>query len=102
MLTREALDKSSQLGEQLRDGMRIIFESKSPPAGFVQGFGGLVGFGFNGPEAEIIREAFFYSMAKNRIYVGPRGFIALNILHEREHVERALDAVRCFVKDAFP
>lgn len=101
LLTREALNKANHLGDKLRVGLKTIFESKDPPVGFVRGFGSVVGFGFNGPDAEVLREAFFYYMVKERIYIGPRGFIALNILHEREHIERALDAVRCFVEDAF-
>lgn len=35
LLTREALDKANGLGNTLRDGMKQIFESKSPPVGFV-------------------------------------------------------------------
>ncbi|KAK5062926.1 hypothetical protein LTR84_005002 [Exophiala bonariae] len=101
LLTREALDKANTLGDKLRDGMRMIFEAKSPPVGFVRGFGSVVGYGFHGPDAEILREAFFYHMVKKRIYIGSRGFIALNILHDGKHVDRALDAVRCFVEEAF-
>ena len=101
LLTREALDKASSLGDKLRDGMKQIFESKSPTVGFVRGFGSIVGFGFNGPDADEVREAFFYYMAKKRVYIGPRGFMALNILHEEKHIEIALDAIRSFVKDAF-
>ena len=101
LLTRGALDKASNLGNKLRDGMKQIFESKNPPIGFVRGFGSVVGFGFNGPDAAEVREAFFYYMAKKRVYIGPRGFMALNILHEGKHIEIALDAMRSFVEEAF-
>lgn len=101
LLTREALDNATGLGNTLRDGMKQIFESKSPSIGFVRGFGSVVRFGFNGPDADEVREVLFYYMAKKRVYVGPRGFMALNILHEEKHIETALDAIRSFVEEAF-
>ena len=101
LLTREALERANQLGDQLREKIRLLFGSYTECPGSTRGFGSMVGFGFTGPNADLIREAFFCYMAKSRIYTGPRGFMALNILHDGSHVERVAQAVKSFCEELF-
>lgn len=101
LLTREALDRASNMGEQLRQRMRQTFESYPDSYGHATGFGSVVGYGFTGPHADLIRESFFYYMAKKRIYTGIRGFMALNILHEESHIDRVSQAVESFCEELY-
>ncbi|KAF9881655.1 aminotransferase class-III [Colletotrichum karsti] len=96
LLTREALDKNNRLGDKLRDGLRGLFAGKDELIVTFTGFGSVIGVHFNGPSADNLRDLFFFYLLSRRIYVGRRGFLALNITHEEEHVNRVLEAVKTF------
>lgn len=101
LLTRAALTRTGRLGDMLRDGIQKIFEGKNPSPGVVRGFSSVVGIGFHGPNAEKIRDALFFYLVKRRIYIGRRGFMALNILHQEAHVKQTLQAVQDFCDEVF-
>lgn len=96
LLSREALEKNNNLGNKLRDGLAAIFSSKDASIVTLSGFGSVIGLHFNGPSAEKLRDLFFFYMLHNRIYVGRRGFLALNLTHKEEHVNRVLEVVNEF------
>ena len=96
LMTREALERANGLGNKLREGMGAIFTEKSPGLVRMTGYGSAVGIAFLGEDADVLRRLFFFYLLAERIYVGPRGFIAVSIVHAEEHVERALQAVRDF------
>lgn len=96
LLTREALERTNALGDKLRGGIAEIFSHKAPGLVAMAGTGSAVGIAFQGEDAEKLRKLFYFYLLRKRIYIGARGFIALNITHEEEHVERALQAVRVF------
>ncbi|KAF6807941.1 aminotransferase class-iii [Colletotrichum sojae] len=92
LLSREALEENNRIGDVLRDGLREAFGSVCT----LSGFGSVVGVHFNGPEADGLRDVFFFYLLSRRIYVGRRGFLALNLTHGEEHVKRVLEVVRDF------
>ena len=99
LLTREALERTNALGDKLRAGIAEIFAGKSPGLVAMAGLGSTVGIKFQGEEAETLRRLFYFYLLGKRVYIGARGFIALNITHGEEHVERALQAVREFCEE---
>ncbi|KAI8244847.1 hypothetical protein K4K55_004098 [Colletotrichum sp. SAR 10_96] len=96
LLSREALDKNNGLGNKLKDGLGALFKAKDESILTLSGFGSVIGVHFNGPSADNLRDLFFFYMLSKRIYVGRRGFLALNITHEEEHVNRVLAAAKDF------
>ncbi|OBT82047.1 hypothetical protein VE02_09502 [Pseudogymnoascus sp. 03VT05] len=96
LLTREAIEKTNELGDALREGIRKLFDTKHPGLLVARGWGNVVGIYFNGPDAATLREALYFYMLNNNIYMGPRGFIAFNITHEPEHVDIMLAALEKF------
>ena len=100
ILTKERIEKVNDLGDTLKNGINQILHTTDSDRGLSlihsTGFGSVIGLHFLGPLADDIKEAFFFHMLSRGIYVGQRGFISLNIMHEQEHVDRVLEAVREF------
>ena len=57
----------------------------------------MVGIHYHGPNPDVLRESFFFHMLSRGIYIGKRGFLALNIKHEEKHVQLAVEAVESFM-----
>lgn len=96
LMTREALERVNSLGDKLRTGIADIFDKKRPGLVAMAGYGSAVGIAFLGQSADKLKRLFYFYLICKRIYVGPRGFIALNLTHNEEHVERALLVVQEF------
>ncbi|KAL0944528.1 aminotransferase class-iii [Colletotrichum truncatum] len=96
LLSGSALEKNNSLGDRLRDGLRTVFAAKDESIVTLTGLGSVIGVHFNGSSADHLRDCFFFYLISKRIYVGRRGFIALNITHEEEHVNRLLEVAREF------
>lgn len=102
LLSRENIAKANALGEQLREGLDHILNASRPDTAIVRGFGSLVGVHFLGPDSDALRNAFYFFLLTQKIYVGHRGFLCLNIVHEKRHIDVVLKAARAFSKAAFP
>ncbi|KAK1970970.1 aminotransferase class-III [Colletotrichum sublineola] len=96
LLSREALERNNELGDKLRSDMAATFASKDASIVTLTGFGSAIGVHFNGPLADKLQDLFFFYLLEKRIYVGRRGFLALNLTHGEEHTTRVLEAVREF------
>lgn len=99
LLSREALDRTNKLGDALREGLHAILGSGDSDVAVSVGFGSVVGLKFKGPEGDNWRDIFYFYMLNNHIYIGHRGFFALNITHTQEHVDRVLEVARNFCRD---
>ena len=97
--SREALDRTNKLSDALRDGLRDIFGSRDSDLAILAGFGSVVGVKFKGPEGDKWRDVFYFYLLNNRIYIGHRGFFALNLTHTQENVDRVLEVVGSFCRD---
>ncbi|KAL2071016.1 hypothetical protein VTL71DRAFT_14042 [Oculimacula yallundae] len=102
LLSPEALDRTSALGDQLRTRIGEIFESASPGLVKMYGWGSVVGVRFQGPQADKLRELYYFFLLSQRIYSGFRGFLALNITHSQEHVDQLISAVELFCSEVLP
>ncbi|TEA17345.1 Beta-phenylalanine transaminase [Colletotrichum sidae] len=101
LLTREALESNNANGDRLRKGLGEIFSAKDAAIVTLTGFGSVTGVHFNGPNANDLRDLFFFYLLSKRVYVGRRGFLALNLTHGEEHVDNLLEVVRGFCEEVF-
>ena len=60
------------------------------------GYGSLVGLHVLQGDAPELKAALYFYMLSRGVYMGSRGFMALNFEHRREHVERVVALVRAF------
>lgn len=104
VLTPGVLDGMNALGDDLRTGISRLLEATNGRV-TITGVGSLMSFHFGGKdgsaaeEAEMARELFFfYMMVEEGVYLANRGFMALSIVHETQHVTRLLQAVERFVE----
>ncbi|OHW91972.1 aminotransferase class-III [Colletotrichum incanum] len=96
LLSREALERNNELGNKLRSDLAATFASKDASVVTLTGFGSVIGVHFNGSFADKLLDLFFFYLLDKRIYVGRRGFLAVNLTHNEEHVSLVVDAVKKF------
>ncbi|KAL4971424.1 pyridoxal phosphate-dependent transferase [Aspergillus desertorum] len=101
LLSHANIERANALGQQLREGLDAVLNAAGVERAVVRGFGSLVGVHFLGPESAALRDAFYFYLLERGIYIGHRGFLCLNIMHEERHVQRVLDAAEEFSKIAF-
>ncbi|KAI1390868.1 aminotransferase class-III [Hypoxylon trugodes] len=97
-MTREALERTNRYGEAIRTGLREIFAKSSAEATIV-GFGNVIGIRLLGPDGSNLGRLFYFYLLSKRIYIGSRGFLALNLLHDQEHVNRVLSTTQEFADE---
>lgn len=98
LVSEEAIARTNFLGDKLRDHINRCGRLASPPLIWATGIGSMVGIHFAEPLKPRLMEAFFFFMLNEGIYIGKRGFFALNIMHKEEHIERASQGIRRFVE----
>lgn len=52
-----------------------------------------------GDEQEKLRDCVFFYMLDQGIYMGKRGFISINVVHEEHHIDMVIEAFRRFLKE---
>jgi glutamate-1-semialdehyde 2,1-aminomutase len=92
ILTEDAITKANSLGDLLRDSLRSLARKERLHDITFTGMGSMVGLHFSGQHADKIRRCVFLGLLEKRVYVGQRGFIALNVCHEKAHIEIVLQA----------
>ncbi|KAF4960048.1 hypothetical protein FSARC_10579 [Fusarium sarcochroum] len=97
ILTQSKIEKANHLGDRMRDGINA-YNSEYLQA---SGFGSVVGIQFLGESGTRLRDAFFFYMLKQGIYVGKRGFLSVNLAHQAEHASQFLDAFAGFMAEVF-
>ncbi|GKT47357.1 beta-phenylalanine transaminase [Colletotrichum spaethianum] len=96
LLSKEAIERNNELGDKLRNDLAAAFASRNASIVTLTGFGSVIGVHFNGALADKLRDLFFFYLLDKRIYVGRRGFLALNLTHGEDHISRVLDTVKEF------
>lgn len=100
LLSHENIERANHLGSRLREGMDTILNGSKQGTARVTGLGSVAGVAFKGPDAAALQSAFYFFLLTRKIYMGHRGFLALNIMHEESHIQELLDAVREFAQEA--
>ncbi|OQU96353.1 hypothetical protein CLAIMM_02448 [Cladophialophora immunda] len=101
LLTPENIERTNALGEKMQSELARVLDMEGPDTAIVRGFGSTVGVYFNGPRSEVLGRAWYYFLLARRIHAGPRGFFALNIMHQEQHVQQVLDAAADFKREVF-
>jgi glutamate-1-semialdehyde 2,1-aminomutase len=92
LLTEDAIAKANSLGDRLRDSLRSMARRERLHEMTFTGMGSMVGLHFSGLNADKIRRFVFLGLLEKNVYVGQRGFIALNVCHEDGHIDTVLQA----------
>jgi len=99
LVTKDEIERINELGNLLRDNGNDI--AKDYPLSLT-GIGSAVGFHFAGENKDALRDTFYFFLLQKGMMIGRRGFVSLNLVHERCHIERLLDAMREFVEVFLP
>lgn len=100
LVTEEAIDKINGLGNRARQGINEIVKGTSLEGVLVAtGMGSCIGIHFSGTDANELRNAFYYHHLQRGLWLGQRGFLALNFAHVEADVNKVLDAVKEFVDE---
>ncbi|KAJ1715670.1 acetylornithine aminotransferase [Aspergillus flavus] len=98
LVTEQSLAELNKLGDDLRaTGNSIVQQAGLKDIVFV-GYGSTVGMGFLGDRGQVLREVFYFTLVKQGILMGRRGFLCLNLAHTKEHIDRFLDVVKLFAE----
>jgi glutamate-1-semialdehyde 2,1-aminomutase len=85
------------LGDLLRErGNEVAREAGLPMR--LTGIGSMVGFQFSGEQSAVLKDASYFFLLGKGMMIGRRGFVSLNLVHERGHIEKLLDGIREFVR----
>ena len=96
LVTEQSLAELNKLGDDLRaTGNSIAQQAGLKDIVFV-GYGSTVGMGFLGDRGPALREVFYFTLVKQGILMGRRGFLCLNLAHTKEHIDRFLDVLKVF------
>ncbi|KAJ4314801.1 hypothetical protein N0V84_008687 [Fusarium piperis] len=99
ILTPEKIQAANALGDKLRDGINLISGRQRLQLLTASGFGSCVGVHFHGPAETILKDAFFFYLLDNGVYIGKRGFLSINITHDEGHIDRVLAVIEAFHKE---
>ncbi|KEQ79832.1 aminotransferase class-III [Aureobasidium pullulans EXF-150] len=103
LLTEDKIAKANALGDKLRDGINEMAKKCVPEDDVAlmkaTGFGSQVGLHYVGDEQEKLRDCVFFFMLDQGIYMGKRGFISINLVHEEHHIDMVIEAFRRFFKE---
>ena len=97
ILTPEVIVRMNNLGDRLRGGLVAVLATYRVHKLSITGFGSLIGLHFTGEGAADLLSCLFYTMLQSRIYIGRRGFVCLNIIHDETHVSEFLAALEVFI-----
>ncbi|TIA05760.1 aminotransferase class-III [Aureobasidium pullulans] len=102
-LTEDKIAKANALGDKLRDGINEMAKTYVPedalPLTRATGFGSQVGLHYVGDGQEKLRDCVFFYMLDQAIYMGKRGFISINLVHEEHHIDLVIEAFRGFFEE---
>ena len=102
MLTKSTLERLNQMGDSLREQIvhtirTISGKGSHHPNVTATGVGSVLSISFQGPHKEDLQALLYHHMLENGIYMATRGYVALNIEINEEHIARFVDAVREFL-----
>ena len=85
---------SAPLPEDIHD----LPKCQQPPEMFITGVGSIMTIHFTGPSRDVWQSLFYHHMLSSKIYVAQRGFIALSIEIDQQHIDHFVSALEKFVE----
>lgn len=99
IITREAIDRTNALGDRARRGIAAAVSESGKPVKIIPlGMGSCVGIYFADAFGDVLRDVAFFHLLKSGIWMGRRGFLALNFAHTEEHIDAFVSAFREFLE----
>ncbi|KAL3458326.1 putative acetylornithine aminotransferase [Aspergillus heterothallicus] len=94
LITKERIYCLNALGDKAREGIETIIANAGKRGEVVSlGIGSCVGIYFPGKNGDILRELCFFHLLSKGLWIGRRGFLALNFAHDEADIDRFL---KCF------
>jgi glutamate-1-semialdehyde 2,1-aminomutase len=98
IVTKESIDRLNALGDRARQGIAAMVEDAGKPRVVIPlGVGSCVGLYFPGDDGDLLRELCFFHLLSRGLWIGRRGFLALNFAHDEADIERFLNVFREFL-----
>ncbi|EEU34642.1 uncharacterized protein NECHADRAFT_34859 [Fusarium vanettenii 77-13-4] len=98
LVTKEAIDRINALGDKCREGVRaIVKEAGKTDEIIVLGVGSCIGIHFRGQSGDLLRELCFFHLLSKDVWIGRRGFLALNFAHDDDNVTKFLQDFKEFL-----
>ncbi|KFA70649.1 hypothetical protein S40285_08405 [Stachybotrys chlorohalonatus IBT 40285] len=101
LMTQEKIEKANVLGSKLRFGINAYMQGREHEVIYAIGHGSMTGIHFEGPQSALLKDALWFFMIGKGIYIGKRGFTAVNFVHEQEHIDRFHEAFKEFINTIF-
>ncbi|KAF9882274.1 glutamate-1-semialdehyde 2, 1-aminomutase [Colletotrichum karsti] len=99
LVTESAIKRINKLGDRVRDGVNAAVQASGKDVKIIGlGVGSCVGLYFPGPEGDSLREVLFFHLLEDGVWIGRRGFLALNFAHTDEDVDQFLDGFKTFLE----
>ncbi|KAE8358637.1 putative acetylornithine aminotransferase [Aspergillus caelatus] len=98
IVTKGRIDQLNTLGDKVREGITTIVSDIGKPGQVVAlGFGSCVGIYFPGETGDLLRELCFFYLLSQGLWIGRRGFLALNFAHDEADIDRFLETFKEFL-----
>ena len=97
--SNEQLSQNGHRQEDRLPASKSLAHSLKAPTMFVTGVGSMMAIHFSGQDKAMLQGLFYHHMLRKGIYIAQRGFIALSIEINDEHVDRFVESLREFCKD---
>ncbi|KAL5592994.1 hypothetical protein FOBRF1_012096 [Fusarium oxysporum] len=97
IVTKEAIERINGLGDKVRQGIAAASTETGNTNIIPLGVGSCVGIYFRGPDADTLRELCFFHLLSKGVWIGRRGFLALNFAHQESDIKKFLEAFREFL-----
>lgn len=99
LVTQRSLSRINGLGDRLREKGNEIAHAAGYESIEFTGYGSAVGVHFHGSSDADLRDAFYFHLIREGIFIGRRGFISLNLQHTDAEIDRVLKAIQQFLED---
>ncbi|KAL2814185.1 putative acetylornithine aminotransferase [Aspergillus granulosus] len=98
IVTKERINQLNALGDKVRQGIAAIVNDAGKPGQVIPlGVGSCVGIYFPGEDGNLLRELCFFYLLSKGLWIGRRGFLALNFAHDEADIDRFLESFREFL-----
>ena len=98
LVTKEAIDRLNSLGDRTRGGIAAIVREAGKASEIIPlGVGSCIGIYFRGKNGDALRELCFFYMLSRGVWIGRRGFLALNFAHDPADIDRFLESFKEFL-----
>ncbi|KAF4435960.1 aminotransferase class-III [Fusarium acutatum] len=99
MMTEKRINELNALGNDVRGRLGALLQEWDPQGkrAFLTGFGSIIGLGWTAADSSTYQRLLYHFLLSKGIYMGSRGFFALNFAHEKSHTDVLIAAFKDFL-----